>query len=157
MVAFVSDAVQERIEATNTKATGVLHLDDRSFAVQIPVRSFEGFNSPLQREHFNENYMESRVHPNAVFQGRIIEAVDLRKEGSYEVRAKGVITIHGVEHERIVTCAVVVAEDGVRVTSIFEVLLDDHHIRVPGIVRLKISPMIIVQVDLLFRASAVKQ
>lgn len=150
-IAFISDAAQERIDATTEKAAGVLNLDDRSFVVQVPVRSFEGFNSPLQREHFNENYLESSAHPNAVFKGRIIEAVELGTPGSYDVRAKGIITIHGVERERIIACTVVVAPDGVRVTSRFDVLLEDHSIRVPGVVRFKIAPVVQVSVDLLFR------
>lgn len=151
---FLSEAPLERIEATSTQPAGVLDLGDRAFAVQVPMRSFEGFNSPLQREHFNENYMESTIHPNAVFQGRIIEDIDLRSPGTHQVRAKGKFTVHGVERERIFPCAVVVAEDGVRATAQFDVLPADHEIRVPGLVKQKIAPVIHVTVDLLFRDAA---
>ncbi len=151
---FLSEAPLERIEATSTQPAGVLELGDRAFAVQVPMRSFEGFNSPLQREHFNENYMESTIHPNAVFKGRIIEDIDLRSPGTYQVRAKGMFTVHGVERERIFPCAVVVAEDGVRATAQFDVLPADHAIRVPGLVKQKIAPVIHVTVDLLFRDAA---
>ena len=150
-VTFVSDAPLERIEAGTTHASGLLDIGARTFAVKIPVTTFDGFNSPLQREHFNENYMESTDHPNAVFQGRIIEAVDLAAAGAYKVRAKGMLTVHGVERERIVPCEVVVTSEGVRVTSQFDVLPADHDIRVPGIVKQKIAPAIKVKVDLLFR------
>ena len=153
-VTFVSDAPMERIEASSVQAAGVLDAGERSFVVQLPVRSFEGFNSPLQREHFNENYMESDDHPNARFRGRIIEAVDLLSPGTYRVRAKGAFSVHGVERERIIPCDLVVSDDGARVTGTFEVMLSDHDIQVPGIVRQKIAPSIQVTLDLLFRRAA---
>ncbi|MBS1581976.1 MAG: YceI family protein [Bacteroidetes bacterium] len=149
-ITFVSDAPLERIEAANTAAVGLLDPGQRTFAVRIPVRSFTGFNSPLQREHFLENYMEVDLHANATFQGRIIEAVDLTMPGTYSVRAKGTFTVHGVERERILPCQVVVAADGVRVTSTFDVVLADHAIRVPRVVQQKLAGTVQVKVDLLF-------
>jgi hypothetical protein len=54
------------------------------------MRSFQGFNSPLQKEHFNENYVESDKFPEASFKGKIIEDQDLTVDGTYELRAKGI-------------------------------------------------------------------
>ena len=59
----------------------------RQFAFSVKMNSFMGFNSPLQREHFNENYVESDVFPDAVFVGKIIEEVDLTLDGTYEIRS----------------------------------------------------------------------
>jgi len=56
----------------------------------------------LQKEHFNENYLESDKYPEASFKGKIIEDIDLDKDGEYEVRAKGELTIHGIMQERII-------------------------------------------------------
>ena len=149
-VAFVSDAPMERIEASTKKATAVLDIAERSFAVQIPVGTFEGFNSPLQREHFMENYIQRDVHPNAVFKGRIIEAVDLAQPGTYRVRAKGELLVHGVRHERIIECVVVVKEDEVTVESAFEIDLAQHDIRIPRVVQQKVSPRVQVTVGIAF-------
>ncbi len=153
LVGFTSDAQLERIEASTTHATGALDASARTFAVRIPIATFEGFNSPLQREHFNENYMDSEAIPDAQFKGRVIEAVDLSQAGTVKVRAKGVLSIHGVDQERIIACELIVSEDGVRVTSEFNVVLSDHDIRVPGIVRQKIAPAVKVRIDLLFRSA----
>ncbi len=153
-VGIVSDAPMERIAANTTEATGVLDVVARSFAMQIPVKSFVGFNSPLQQEHFNENYMQSDKFPVAVFKGRIIEAVGLTKLGTYRVRAKGSLAIHGVEQERIIECVMTVTDQGVQVTSTFDVVLADHDIRVPRVVQQKIAPRIEVTVDVLFTAGA---
>jgi len=149
-IEFISDAPLERVTASTDQCAGVLDLKQRSFAMQVPVRSFQGFNSPLQREHFNENYLESTKFPNMTFQGRIIESTDLSKAGTYRIRAKGEFTIHGVMRERIIECVCVVTDTGLRVTAQFNVDLEDHAIRVPRVVQPKVASTVQVQVDLRF-------
>ncbi|MEO5584139.1 MAG: YceI family protein [Flavobacteriales bacterium] len=150
-VTFVSDAPLEQITAKNTKCTGLVDTDAKTFAVRVPVREFEGFNSPLQREHFNENYLVSREWPNATFAGRIIEDIDFLQNGTYAVRAKGSLVVHGVEQERIIPCSIVVTEEGVRITSFFDIQLADHEVLIPRIVQQKIASTVQVKVDLLFK------
>lgn len=150
-IIFVSDAPLEHITATNTSSTGLLDLTARSFAVRIPIVEFQGFNSPLQQEHFNENYLETRRFPNATFEGRIIEAVDLSEPGEHVVRAKGRFTIHGVETERVIPCKLVVSDQGVRVTTEFDVTLGDHGIRIPRVVQQKLAAVAKVKVDAVFK------
>lgn len=153
-VVFVSEAPLERITAKSTKAQGLLDPNSRSFAVQIPVAEFEGFNSPLQREHYNENYMDSRAWPKASFEGRIIESVDLTAPGDHAVRAKGRFTVRGRAVERIVPCRMLVGGDGVRVTARFDVALADHGIRIPKVVQQKVAAVVEVKVDLRFTKPA---
>lgn len=155
LVSLLSEAPLERITAQNTRSTGLLDPVARSFAVQVPIAAFEGFNAPLQHEHFNENYMVSGTYPNASFAGRIIESVDLAVPGTHSVRAKGKLLIHGVEKERIIACKLVVAQEGIRVTSTFDVAVDDHAIRVPRVVQQKIASVVQVTVDVLFKAAPI--
>lgn len=152
-VAFVSDAPLERIAASSRSATGILDGGKREFAVRVPMRSFVGFNSPLQQEHFHENYMESGTWPNALFEGRIIEAVDLSTPGSHKVRAKGRFVVHGIARERIIPCDVAVSRDGLRVTARFDVPLTEHDIRIPRVVQQKLAGLVNVKVDLFFAPS----
>jgi len=154
LVKFSSEAPLETIKAANTKSTGILDPGARTFVVQIPVTGFEGFNSPLQREHFNENYMATDTWPKAFFQGRIIEAVDLSEPGTHAVRAKGTLTIRDVERERIIPCSITITSEGMRVVSDFDVVLDEHGIRIPRVVQQKISPIVQVNADLFFKADA---
>lgn len=149
-VTFTSEAPLETIRATNARSVGALDIRSRTFAVQVPIASFEGFNSPLQREHFNENYLLSGTYPKCVFQGRIIETLDLLVPGGYAVRAKGLFTLKDRSVERIIPCQVIVSEKGVRVTALFDVSLDEHGIRVPRIVQQKIAATVQVKVDMLF-------
>lgn len=139
---FRSDAPLELIEATSDELKGALDTELRTFAFSVDIRSFQGFNSPLQREHFNENYLESKKYPRATFTGRIIEDLDFELGGSYTVRAKGILDIHGVARERIINGTLTVGEDGIIITSTFTVMLAEHRITIPRIVFQKIAEQI---------------
>lgn len=144
-VAFTSDAPLELIEAQSTALRGLIDAGKRTFAFSIPIASFEGFNSPLQREHFKENYLESSQFSTATFLGKIIESVDLSEDGDYIIRAKGKLTIHGVERERIIKSTVTVANGELNIRSSFTVLLREHDIEIPRIVFQKIAEEIKVE------------
>lgn len=146
-IQFKSDAPLELIEARSSKLRGVIDPVAQTFAWSVEIKTFEGFNSPLQREHFNENYMESRKYPKATFQGKIIEKIDFQKDGVYTVRAKGKLNVHGVEQERIIRGQVEVKGPRVRITSDFTVLLADHDISIPRVVHQKIAEEIAVSMD----------
>jgi polyisoprenoid-binding protein YceI len=141
---FVSEAPLELIKAQSNKTNGVLDIPNKSVAFSIPVESFEGFNSGLQKEHFKENYMETSKYKNATFKGKIIEDVDLTKNGTYQVRAKGVFNIHGTEQEKIVKGKITVKDKEITIETKFEVPLDEHNIKVPKIVNQKIASVIMV-------------
>lgn len=146
-VILKSDAALEIIQAQSHKLRGAVDFSTNSFAWTVEIRSFEGFNNQLQREHFNENYMESDKYPKASFAGKIIEPVDLQVDGSYSVRAKGKFFIHGVEQERIIKSQVVVAGKRVHISSSFTVPLSEHNITIPRIVYQKIAEEITVTIE----------
>jgi len=145
-ISFKSEAPLELIKASSDQLIGLLDNDKKVFSFKINIRSFQGFNSPLQKEHFNENYLESDKYPEASFKGKIIEDTDLSKDGTYEVRAKGILTIHGVTQERIIKSNVVVNNKKIIVTSNFSVLLSDHNIPIPIVVYKKLANEIKVEV-----------
>lgn len=145
MISFRSEAPLELISAVSRELKGAVDADKRTFAFRIRIRSFEGFNSPLQKEHFNENYMESVKIPEALFSGKIIEDVELTVPGVYTIRAKGVLTIHGVARERIIKSDVEVKNGVMKIRSGFTVLLSDHHIPIPRVVKEKLANEIKVE------------
>ncbi|HTM64803.1 MAG TPA: YceI family protein [Flavipsychrobacter sp.] len=146
-VSFHSDAPKELISASSMALKGIIDIPKKTFAFKIGISSFMGFNSPLQREHFNENYMETSIFPEAVFLGKIIEDADLSKEGTYVVRAKGKLRIHGIEQERIIRSTVTNKYGKLYIKSDFTVLLADHDIKIPMVVNNKLAPEISVSVD----------
>lgn len=145
-VSFRSDAPLELISASSQKLKGRFDIGKKIFAFSIPVNSFEGFNSPLQKEHFNENYLESAVFPNASFSGKVIEDIDINTPGTYTIRAKGNLTVHGVTQERIIKSEVTVKPGSILIHSTFTVLLNEHNIPIPKVVYEKLASEIKVEV-----------
>lgn len=147
-VSFSSDAPMELINAESNKLTGILKAADKKFAFSINITSFQGFNSDLQREHFNENYMESEKYPKATFSGKIVENVDFTKDGTYKVNAKGKLTIHGVTVERTIPATITTKGGVSTINTKFTVKLVDHKIEIPTVVMKKIAEEIYITVTM---------
>ena len=145
-VNFSSDAPMELIKAQSNELKGAIQTNVRSFTFKIRIRSFEGFNNGLQKEHFNDNYLESNKYPEASFKGKIIEEVDWTKDGHYQIRTKGILNIHGVEQERIIKSDIVIKAGKINIESSFTVLLSDHNIPIPRIVKDKLAQEIKVEI-----------
>jgi hypothetical protein len=146
-VNFLSDAPLEMIKASSKNLTGALNLKDRSFSFLLFTKTFEGFNSSLQRTHFNEDYMETDIYPSSTFKGKIIEEIDISVPGTYKIRAKGKMYIHGIENDRIVRCDLIVSENKIDVKASFTVFLTDHKITIPSILNQKIAEEIKVDIS----------
>lgn len=146
MIRFVSDAPLELIAAGSDELQGAIDVEKKTFAFTISNNSFEGFNSQLQQEHFYENYIETNRFPRSSFQGKIIEDIDMDSEAPQEVRAKGLLDIHGVEQERIIRSTIQIKENVLLLESVFTVPLNDHNIKIPRIVDQKIAETVEVTV-----------
>lgn len=147
LIAFHSNTRTELIKASSTRLKGIIDAGKRTFAFSVAVKTFDGFNSPLQKEHFNENYLESDRYPTASFSGHIIEEDDFTKDGTYNIRAKGKFIIHGVEQERILQGDLIVKNGMIKLNCIFTVLLAEHDIKIPRIVHEKLASEIKVTVS----------
>lgn len=143
---FRSEAPFELINATSREMKGAVDISKNNFAFRIRIRSFEGFNTPLQKEHFNENYMESEKYPEATFSGKIIETINYQQKGKHTIRAKGILTIHGVEQERIIKSELEITGKSILINSSFTVLLSDHQIPIPRVVKEKLANEIKVDI-----------
>ena len=143
-VRFFSGAAIEDIEATNEKTQSIFDAATGDIAFIIPIKEFV-FDKNLMRQHFNENYMESEMYPESTFSGKIIEEVNFTQDGSYQVRTKGTLLIHGVEQSRIIKSKIDIKNGTIKVTSSFAVPLEDHDITIPKVVNQKIATEIRVQ------------
>lgn len=146
-VDFTSEAPLEVIKASSYELQGALNTADKSFAFIIQNKSFKGFNSPLQQEHFYENYMEVQEFPTSTFEGKIIENIDYTASGEQTVRAKGTLFIHGVEQERIIKGTVLRKGDNLVIKAAFTVPLEEHNIKIPKVVYQKIAGIIEVKIE----------
>jgi hypothetical protein len=152
-IKFASKAQLELIQAASDKVQGLLDPATHLFAFNVDIKSFRGFNSELQREHFNEKYLESEKYPKAKFSGKIIEQIDLITNNVFEVRAKGDLEIHGVKQNRIIKSRLTVKDGIITIESLFVVPLADHDIAIPNIVSQKIA----TEIEVEFKATMVQQ
>jgi polyisoprenoid-binding protein YceI len=141
---FFSETPVENIAATNKQSQAAINPATYDVAVRVSIRQFD-FPNKLMQEHFNENYLESEKYPTATFKGKIQEKINWTTEGSYDVTAKGTLTIHGQSKERILKGNLTIKNGKPTLTTTFEVPLEDHQIEVPSIVFVKIARVIQVK------------
>ena len=147
-IQFVSSAPLELIKAESNNCQGILSPSDGEFVFRVFVKTFDGFNNPIQKEHFYENYLETTDYPEAMFQGFVLEKIDLDNELQQDVRAKGDLTIHGVTNEKIINVSLTKTKDGhLDFQSEFMVQLEEYNIDIPKIVKQKIAEIIKVTVS----------
>src|SRR5258706_1836721 len=146
-ITFTSNAKLELINAASKKLHGRIDPATGQFAFIVKIQSFEGFNSKLQQEHFNENFMEADKYFEATFAGKIIEPIDFSVDGTYDVRAKGSLVIHGKKQTRIIPAKIQIEKGRLKIISEFTVPLVDHDIKIPQLVTEKIATEIIVRIS----------
>ncbi len=149
-IKFYSETPIETIEANNHAVNSALNPKTGEFVFKVLMKSFE-FEKALMQEHFNENYVESDKFPNAIFNGKVanVADIDFSSDGSYDASIKGDLTIHGVTKAVEEKGTFIVKNGKIQGVSVFNVLLDDYEIKVPGAVKQQISESIEVSVDIM--------
>lgn len=141
---FFSETPVENISAVNKTVGAILNTSTNEVAVSMKMSAFD-FPNKLMQEHFNENYMESEKFPTGVFKGKIVEAIDYTKNGTYDITAKGQLTLHGVTQPRDLKGKLTVDNQKISLACNFDVKLVDHKIDVPKLVFAKIAEVIAVK------------
>ncbi len=147
-VSFISDAPLETVKAHSTKLDGIMDLNKKTFAFTIDVNSFEGFNSPLQKEHFNEHYLETKKFPKSMFTGNIISELNCSENCDQMIICKGKFTIHGITKIETISIHLKKTNQKIDIQSNFEILLSDYNIKIPKIVQAKIATDIQLKVQI---------
>ena len=157
-ISFSASSPLEKIEATNEKATSIVDISTGAIEFAVLMKAFT-FEKALMQEHFNENYVESDKFPKASFKGTVtdIKSVDIKKNGVYPVKVKGMLTLHG-ETKEVNADGTLTVKDGniSEGKSQFTILLEDYKIEIPSVVKDKISKEVKIVVDLnyeLYKAS----
>lgn len=135
-----SSSSPERIEGINRSATCVVDVKSGNMQFAALMKGF-AFERALMEEHFNENYVESEKYPKAEFKGEIknSDKVDFTKDGTYSVKVKGKLTMHGVSNDVETDAKIVIQSGKIKATADFNVLLSDYKISIPGLVADKVS------------------
>lgn len=158
-IQFVSDAPLEKFTGKSTEVSGEITVDpdkakDAKAELKVDAASIKT-NLALRDEHLRgENWLDAKKHPHAkLVITKITGAEKLKANDLTEVTVQGKFTLHGVTKD-ITTKAKVRytpasgGKDTLRVQSSFTVHLEDYKISIPSIVSLKVSPDIVVNVDI---------
>lgn len=147
VIHFVSKTPLENIEATNRQVNAVMDFNEKKIAFSLLMKGFL-FERDLQQQHFNENYAESDKFPKSNFNGSIIGDVDVKKDGTYNVKVKGMLTIHGVSQLIETPATIQVKGNKVIGKCTFNVKPEDYKISIPSVVRDKIAKEVQIQVQI---------
>ena len=146
-ISFHSSTPVEDINAVSNQASGVVSVPKKEVAFLVNMRTFDFPNNTMET-HFNEKYVESDKYPHSSFRGKILEDIDLSKDGEYKVTADGKLNVHGVEQERKIPGIITVKNGIMKIKSEFEVRVADHKITIPRLVVKNIAEVITVKVDM---------
>lgn len=143
-----SPASPEKIAGTNKSVTCVVDTKKGDMQFSLLMKGFE-FERALMQEHFNENYVESSKFPDAKFKGQITNnsSVNYAKDGTYPVKVKGTLTMHGVTNNVETDGKLVVAGGKVTASADFNVQLADYKVTIPQLVSDKVSKTAKISVD----------
>jgi polyisoprenoid-binding protein YceI len=145
-ITFFSKTIMEDIDANNQSASSILNIQTSEVVALVMIKNFE-FKNALMKEHFNENYMESEKFPKAAFKGKIMETIDFTVPGTYQVKASGKFSIHGVDKEETIIGTLTVTNTNIKFSGKTNVKLADYNISIPKIVFQKIAEVIEVHID----------
>jgi len=155
---FVSDAPLETMVGKSSKVSGRLSVDPADItkttgSFKVPVVSVRTDND-LRDEHLQgDGWLDAKKTPNIHFE--ITEVIlgkkdspELKSGKNRKVQVKGKFTAHGVSTPVLAKGTVNRSGNQLRIKADFIVVLEDHNVSVPSIVRLKVANDIAVSVDL---------
>jgi len=147
-IVFFSKNELENIEAANNQVTSVFNPQNGDILFMTLIKGFK-FRKALMEDHFNENYMESNKFPKANFKGAItdISKINLIKNGSYPVRVKGELTIHGITKSIETPATITISGGKINAVSKFNIAVKDYGIKIPKLLVKNIAEIIEVIVD----------
>ncbi|MFH7004776.1 YceI family protein [Flavobacterium bizetiae] len=129
----------EEVKAVNRQVAIILEPKTSTFICTVIVKDFR-FKLDMMQQHFNENYMQSRRYPKAVFKGKI-EKFDLKNvdeiEKQYQI--KGKLVLRGKSKDVIVSALIKRVGDGIQIVSDFPIAVSDFNIQIPEEIAAKIS------------------
>ncbi|MNZ83074.1 YceI-like domain protein [compost metagenome] len=148
-LSFYSSAPIEDIKASSKSGYSVMDTQAKTVYFKVDMRTFK-FRKGLMEEHFNENYIESDRYPYAEYKGKIVDDVDLSKDGDYQVTVKGDLLLHNVTQNYTTKADIKVRDGRVSASSSFKVKLADHKIKIPTLLVKNIAEVVDVSVSVVY-------
>ncbi|MBL7724598.1 MAG: YceI family protein [Chitinophagaceae bacterium] len=117
-------------KAENKTVIGSIDIKTGAVAFEAAVKNF-AFSNPKIQEHFNApNWMDSDQFPKFVFTGTIVKInkVNFSKDGTYNVKAEGDLTVKGISKPAKAEGTITVANGKIKVAANFKLKLEDYNI-----------------------------
>jgi len=137
----------EEVKAKNDGVTFILNSKTGEVAGLALMKGFR-FKIALMEEHFNENYMESDKYPKATFKGKI-ESFDVKAltATAKEYTIKGKLELHGKSKDVTSVAKIRKTDAGIEIISNFSVNASDFDIKIPSVVKNKVSNTINIKTE----------
>lgn len=137
----------EEVKAKNDGVTCVLNPKTGEIASLALIKGFR-FKLALMEEHFNENYIESDTYPKSTFRGKIenFDATALTPTAK-EFRINGKLELHGKAKDISIMAKIRKADGGIEIISNFDLNADDFAIKIPSVVKSKVSNTVNVKTE----------
>jgi len=142
----------EQVEAKTNAVTAILNTANGEFAALILIKSFR-FKNALMEEHFNENYAESFKFPKATFKGKLQDFSNtMLTEVMTSFPIDGVLSFHGEEKNlKSIIIKLSKKDTAIHIRGSFLANASDYNIKIPKIVRNKISKDIKVSFEFILQ------
>ncbi len=156
-VVFLSEAPLDNFEGRTDQVDGYVFWSDEitssatapfvngDFHFEVALEDLDT-GIGLRNRHMRENYLETKEYPLASFSG-VIRDVQLKADSTYVINPSGTFQLHGVDQERTITVRATPVGDGYQITSEFVVKLEDHRIKVPSLMFMKINQNIRLSIN----------
>lgn len=138
----------EEVKGINKSVTAILNADTGALAALVFVKGFR-FKNALMEEHFNENYAESDTYPKATFKGDISNFSLNKLQQDKTLTLDGTLTFHGKSKAiNGIELTINTSENTISLNGEFSVLASDFDIKIPKVVRNKVSKNIVISFNL---------
>ena len=125
-----STSIDNLPRAENKTVIAAINTSTGAVAFEAAVKNF-AFSNPMMQDHFNGgNWMDSDKHPAFTYKGNItdLSAINFTKEGTYQVKTEGVLTIKGIDQKLATPATIVVKENSIVASTEFSIKLSDFGI-----------------------------
>lgn len=138
-VTFFSYTPVENIQASTNQAQSQFSPETKEIVVQIIMKTFK-FKKSLMYEHFNESYIESDLYPKAYLNAKV-EGFDSSQLSQTRI-IKGEFILRGISKPIEIKATITKENKKFRFEGDLEVKIDDHDIKVPGVLSANIAKKI---------------
>ena len=133
-IQFYSKTSLEDIKAENKQVQTMLNTSTGAMAFKVVMKNFQFAKAAMQDHFNNKQYLNTDEFPTATFDGKILNpsAVNFEKDGKYNVEVAGKLTIKGVTKDVKEKGTIEIKSGKVQLNSVFNVLLSDFQVKIPG-------------------------